>query len=388
MGLDFESNNLGCVALSYGFLEIIKKANNRINDSITIILFEKCNIDDIKNYLKGTGIKVKVAPEISIKSISGFVSQLKYYSLCDVIFDFTAGDSFSDIYGKKRFFSRSFRKEMVLMSHTPLVLGSQTYGPFNNLFVRILASHIIKKSFRVFSRDAISTSIVQKLSGIKPIETVDIAFELPYSYQKTKHDSMIIGFNPSGLLWSGGYTGNNQFKLKSNYKSFCNRLIKSLIEKYDARIKLIAHVRSNNIDSQDNDLNACNDIMRHFPGVFEPPIYFYTPMQAKSYISDLDIFIGSRMHATIASYTTGVVTIPISYSRKFKGLFDSIHYSYCVDLCSENLEDSIRKIHKMIDNRRILKDNLLHNKPIINYKLKYLEDKITETLIKIHEQKV
>jgi colanic acid/amylovoran biosynthesis protein len=58
---------------------------------------------------------------------------------------------------------------------------------------------------------------------------------------------------------------------------------------------------------------------------------FTSPIEAKSYISQMDFFIGSRMHSTIASLSSGVATVPIAYSRKFSGVFGSIDYPYTLD---------------------------------------------------------
>jgi colanic acid/amylovoran biosynthesis protein len=40
------------------------------------------------------------------------------------------------------------------------------------------------------------------------------------------------------------------------------------------------------------------------------------------------------MHATIASFTSGVPTIPVAYSRKFAGFFRNLDYNVLVDLTS------------------------------------------------------
>ena len=36
------------------------------------------------------------------------------------------------------------------------------------------------------------------------------------------------------------------------------------------------------------------------------------------------------MHATIAAYSAGVPVVPISYSRKFEGLYGGLHYPWLV----------------------------------------------------------
>ena len=55
------------------------------------------------------------------------------------------------------------------------------------------------------------------------------------------------------------------------------------------------------------------------------------------------------MHATIASFSSGVVTIPISYSRKFEGLFNSLNYEYVINGREETTESAYFKILQYIE---------------------------------------
>ena len=74
---------------------------------------------------------------------------------------------------------------------------------------------------------------------------------------------------------------------------------------------------------------------------------FFSPIDAKSYISGMHFFIGSRMHATIAAFSSNVPVFPLAYSRKFNGLFiDTLRYPYMGDLKVQ----SIREILLLIDN--------------------------------------
>ena len=67
----------------------------------------------------------------------------------DVVIDFTEGDSFSDIYGLKRFALTSFFKVVAIRKAGCLVLGPQTYGPFNSGLVKRIARWLIVSADRV-----------------------------------------------------------------------------------------------------------------------------------------------------------------------------------------------------------------------------------------------
>ena len=87
--------------------------------------------------------------------------------------------------------------------------------------------------------------------------------------------------------------------------------------------------------------------------------FFKNPIMAKDYISDLDFFMGSRMHACIAAFSSGVPVIPISYSRKFSGLFeDTLGYKHIADPTTQTTEEIVAFIHDSIEKREDLKQEI------------------------------
>lgn len=60
--------------------------------------------------------------------------------------------------------------------------------------------------------------------------------------------------------------------------------------------------------------------------------------------------MGSRMHATIGALTSNTPVIPVAYSRKFTGLFDSVDYPYVVDLQTLDTESAVKQIKDRIEN--------------------------------------
>ena len=63
----------------------------------------------------------------------------------------------------------------------------------------------------------------------------------------------------------------------------------------------------------------------------------------------MDIFIGSRMHSTIAAFSSNVITIPISYSRKFEGLFNSLNYPFVINGREETNVHAFDKIKDYVN---------------------------------------
>jgi polysaccharide pyruvyl transferase WcaK-like protein len=364
LGLAFGSNNKGCEALGYGFLTILQKIAINRKEKFEIFIFQKCDVNKIYNNGVYSELNLLSFCELGVKKHRDRREHIARYKKCDIIFDFTAGDSFSDIYGIKRFFQRTIVKHIAICSGTPLVLGSQTYGPYKTWFARKYASIIMKGSSAIFARDKISATLVKKLTNIDVKQTLDIAFAMQHESKDLKSDKIRLGINPSGLLWNGGYTGNNQFGLCVDYKKYCQDLIDKLLKLNLFDITLVPHVISDDMEQSDNDIIACKLLIKQFPELNLSPM-FDTPMEAKSYISSFDVFTGARMHATIAAISTGVAVIPFSYSAKFEGVFGGLGYNYLISGQLETTESAVDKSVSYIREWEMVKKHVDSIMPVI-----------------------
>ena len=370
LGLAFHSGNLGCSALSYSFMYILDEIakNNDMKAEVRIL----SGADD-KRPLKAECDRLSYSfVRLSWKNSAVRKKMLAAFDECDIIFDFTAGDSFTDIYGMSRFLKRSIYKKAVIKRKTPLVLGSQTYGPYKKALSRRWAADIIKKSYEVFARDEKSAAVAEKLGKRKPILTTDIAFFLPYEKQQADDGVINIGINVSGLLWNGGYTGNNQFGLTVDYPEYINRLLEKYSQDKKYKVHLIPHVvYKTSRDVADNDWYICNDLAEKYSNVRIAP-FFESPMQAKSYIAGMDVFVGARMHATVAAYSSGVAAIPFSYSRKFEGLYESLNYPYVISGTVLTTDEATEKTIGYIDDIEQLRKNISDYSSALGQKKEYM----------------
>lgn len=364
LGLIFKSGNKGCSALAYSFLKLLKEAAKENNKKVilNIISYSDDDLSELKDEIV-EDVKVTVYHFKSIKSQIDVRKQLKK---CDYVFDFTEGDSFSDIYGIKRLLVNSNLKIACINSKIPLILGPQTYGPFNKKISKIIAKKILKGAYEVFARDELSRKYVKELSERDVESLIDVAFVLPYTKNKIASDKLKLGINISGLLWNNGYTGNNEFNLKVNYKEYCKQLLEKIGDKYE--IHLIPHVICNDYNNIENDIKACNELKEVYNECIVAPS-FNTPIEAKSYISNMDIFIGARMHSDIAAYSSEVAVIPFSYSRKFEGLFNSLNYSYCINGREISTEEALEKTLEYINNYKLLQRETHEGMKIANSKI-------------------
>lgn len=376
-GLNFMSGNLGCAALAYSFVEILQQFAIKSDRNINV--YNISPINQSVQLLDDKQIKI-ISVAYKVKSIKSHKQVRKIMNRCDIIFDFTEGDSFTDIYGLKRFIAMAVLKWHAISSQVVFVLGPQTYGPFNKNWTKNVASQILKRSTRVYSRDVQSAQYVKKIANIDAMSVIDVAFALPYIQNESEvEDGLIkVGINISGLLWNGGYTGYNEFGLLVDYKEYNYKIIEKLITSQKYEIYLIPHVISE--ESVEDDLLACKAILEKFPECNLAP-KFSNPMQAKSYISCMDVFLGARMHSTIASYSTGIATIPFSYSRKFEGLYETLGYEYCIHGTQEDTINAIDKTINYIEKYEQLEESVKMGNLLANKLLKEFENQIHDLLM-------
>lgn len=276
---------------------------------------------------------------------------------CDVIFDIGGGDSFTDIYGFKRFFTIWVTKARALFAGKPLILSPQTIGPFDTWWAKPLARFVMNRTQFVVSRDAPSTAFLSDMGvRAKVVEATDVAMGLSYDApsENTAAEAPIkVGLNVSGLLFSGGYTQSNQFGLKGSYPDLIRDIIRWVMAQPNVELHLVGHVQSDHIPVED-DQRVSAALVKEFPGTVLAPV-FTSPSEAKSYIAQMDFFMGARMHATIAAFSSGVPVVPMAYSRKFKGVFGTLGYDHVADCKTDAPADILARIQDGFANRKALK---------------------------------
>jgi polysaccharide pyruvyl transferase WcaK-like protein len=205
---------------------------------------------------------------------------------------------------------------------------------------------MIRHAALAYARD--DTALLVPTCGVK--STSDMAFMLPYDktlYQFDEGEK--FGINVSSLLWD--HETGKRFNLTVDYREFYKQLISYLLENTEYQVHLIPHViDKNHYDAPENDCRICDELANMFSGkVFVAPA-FDTPIEAKSYIANMDIFMGSRMHSTIGAISSGVMTIPFSYCHKFESLYSKIGYQYLISATRLTTDEALRQMMVWINN--------------------------------------
>lgn len=378
MGGLVNNQNMGCVALTYSLISLLEKISKEVNMDFSYTVFEyefskkktKVLMDEFgfsESNLKIVEIgkvgfydfKSSIKAILSVKKNLNMISEIKQ---CSIIFDITQGDSFTDLYGLDRFYELTAIKRLVEKLRIPLVLAPQTYGPFYSKKTRDLAKKVIENSNLIIARDEKSVNYLSDFVDKNIYSVTDLAFALPCKKTKTEHGKKIkIGINPSGLLSKNKIEETTLAKsIKVDYDEYIKKLIEKFSKNNDFEVHLIPHVG----DEAKTSFAGFKDVIYHDE--------FDSPIQAKSVIAQMDVFIGARMHATIAAFSSGVATIPTSYSVKFEGLFGALGYNRVIDLKNMSTEDALEETLLYVDNYKELQVEVIGCNKVVKEKYELL----------------
>lgn len=342
LGIQCDTANLGLAALCYAGVKLVADLIPGQADLVLFSINSHSELEKLRDALHLDGKQIRAVPFYH-KRPAAMLNSIREIRSCDVVVDFTGGDSFSDIYGIRRLARKLFHKQLVLSVRTPLVLAPQTYGPLRHNVSKPWFRHVVSRAALVFTRDDISADFLEKVARRNALKATDVAIILPWDselYDVPTGGPLRVALNVSGLLWIGGYTGTNQFGLMTDYRAYCHDLVRSLLAS-GHEVHLVSHVLTRPWECGDeDDVRAARELHSEHPACVMAPA-FASPIEAKSYISRMDAFIGSRMHATIAAFTSGVPTVPVAYSRKFAGFFGALDYPIVVDLTTLSTTEAV-----------------------------------------------
>jgi polysaccharide pyruvyl transferase WcaK-like protein len=386
-GVNPYNGNRGVGALAFSTIYLLKKSADELDRDVRITVIGP-NFGKSKFDICGKSIEVSCIMAVSVFSFKNILRlftnpkmllSFKEYLKLDIILCMGEGDSFSDIYGKIRFNSIDDQHKMARFFRKDYVLLPQTIGPFNDAQVSKKAKKSIEKSRLVLVRDRLSFNYVKahtKQQNLK--EMIDVAFFMPFTRKRFRNNKINVGLNISSLLWHGGYTHNNQFGMRIDYKQLVRQIIDYFISQADVHLHLVPHVVHSS-SHVENDYEVCRKIQNEYDTdrITLAP-FFLDPIDAKNYISGLDYFVGARMHACIAAFSSGVPVYPIAYSRKFNGLFaETLEYPYMGDLINESEEQLMSNLKLAFENKEILADKIQYSlEGIVMLKENVLKDEL------------
>ncbi len=257
------------------------------------------------------------------------------------VLDISGGDSFTDLYGSRRFQTMVLTKLLALDSGVPLILLPQKLGPFQDPANLRVATQILRRAAAVWVRDAESFRFLQNVLGEKfdPERHrlgVDIAVALPMQRPAMLPPMLmemlaeprtfpLVGLNVSGLLCNDAEAACEDFGLADAHPAQIEAVARALLDVDPSlRLLLVPHVHRPPGEPE-SDLAAANSLAARLESLADGRVHVLssplTAMELKWVLARLDWFAGARMHATIGAFSSGVPTLGLGYTDKTRGVF-------------------------------------------------------------------
>ncbi len=297
---------------------------------------------------------------------------LREYVESDAVIN-TGGDNLTEDYGT---LSLAFNLSYLLIGlifKKPVVIYAESIGPFRGRISRLMANFVLNRVNLITIREEISKKNLNLINVNKPriCLTADSAFllkavtakrltELLNTENITENDRPLVGISISKIISRYGFADIEKPEEKyQQYVSVMAKTIEYITDNLEATVVIVPHV----IDPRKNDDRWVADDVCKLISNKSKVISIkedYTPEELKGIIGHCDLFIGARMHATIASTSMLVPTIGIAYSHKIYGIVGEMlgQKEYILDVKELTYESLISKIDDVWKNRETIKEQL------------------------------
>lgn len=214
----------------------------------------------------------------------------------------------------------------------PIVIYSQSIGPFYNKFGSYMTSQVLRKVNRTFIREEISLEWLKKMGITNHVQIVpDAAFSLQMS--PSEHIDELIGQirckHPGRPLigmtardWHFPETEAPDVHRQKYIESMAEAI--EYLESYvNAKVLLMPQTLGPNAFNDDRvisrEIIECSSA--EHAEIIDRDL---SPRELKYMYSKLDLFIGTRMHSNIFALGALVPTVAINYEHKTKGIMEMV----------------------------------------------------------------
>jgi len=333
---NIRSNNRGTAALGYGAISFLLK-NGYIDDDFEIVKFSfyrnpfRRHSKDIVESLDINGKKWKYH-NIQVWKVERLLYKYKLLFFntffkrtiknVKIVAALNGGDGLTDIYGEVLLNSRLPEINLAIEQNIPFIIMPQTIGPFLNEVNKDRIITLLKKADKIYVRD---DNFIDELNkhNLPYTKTKDLSYFMKPQPFEIEIKKPCVGINVSGLAYSNKF-GNlaGQF---DNYPQIIIELIKRFQER-NYNIYIIPHSYNVNKPEVNNDDMESSklfyDSLYNKKGVYFVERDLISP-QLKYLISQMDFFVGTRMHANFAAIFTNTPAFGLAYSYKFKSAFEN-----------------------------------------------------------------
>jgi polysaccharide pyruvyl transferase WcaK-like protein len=279
----------------------------------------------------------------------------------DVVVDLTT-DGPNDYYGFFLPLFSLYNIFLVEIVKKPVVISAASIGKFNNPLTKFFARQVLNRVNLIAVREDITRQYLHEIGIQKPeiISVADQAFLMePVSTDRVRDildaeeimkTKPFVGISPSHLIHKYAFPGMKKKEEKFNQYVFTlKKFIDYVVSSGRFALILIPHSVPGSFATPDeNDKALSREIYSSYAG--SPDIYFlrgdYDSEEIKGIIGACELFVGFRMHSTIASTSLGIPTLAVVYGHKSHGIIGKMlgQEDCIIDITSFNAEQLFNEL--------------------------------------------
>lgn len=216
-------------------------------------------------------------------------------------------------------------------SEAPVVMFTQSLGPFRGAATRARLRHILPKIDLILLRDAKSLGYLQELDIPLPQTRIvpDAAFALadPKKIEVARHRPLNTALNVavSVRYWAHYEGGGGQ----SGYFDAIRAAVTWLVRDKGADVTFLSTCQGVP-EYWIDDSRAAAEIVASLPDDVRQRVRidsaFHTPATLMQQLAEFDLVVATRMHMAILSLCSGTPVVPIAYEFKTKELFEGMGF--------------------------------------------------------------
>jgi colanic acid/amylovoran biosynthesis protein len=233
---------------------------------------------------------------------------------------------------------RIFDFEVALALGRPLVLFTQSLGPFKNPAYRKKLASIFEHATLILLRDRLSEQHIRSLGVRNPriAVTADAAFALADRTVLTVAGRQTAVAAPPRVAISvrewKAFRGHRPTEAQQRYVNAIRDLTIHAVTRYGAAVTFLSTCQG--IPEYRDDSELAGEIAESLPPGIARSVDvdrdFHTPDELRVVIREFDLVVSTRMHLAILALGTGTPVIPIAYEFKTRELFENLHHAYLV----------------------------------------------------------
>ncbi len=305
------------------------------------------------------------------------------YSQYDVVIDNNTEHLNESLYGSTSVTISLLQTLLAsLIFARPLITTPSSAGPFITTRNRWLAKKILNRIDLLALREENNYQYCLDLGiDVSKIRFVsDPGFLLEPSNKETvvkilnqegiiKNNKPLVGFSPNWLEMTS-FSFGESIRVQERQKMYIQLMaftIDYIIEKFDANLFILSHMYGGLLSDNKNDDRYVSNLIydelinKNKVSMIQGK---YLPDDLKGIIGNCDMFIGGRMHATIASTSLCIPTIIFAYGDKYYHIIGDTmgQTDYIIDLRNTSYDDILQETKSKIDslwrNRKNIREKL------------------------------